>query len=87
MESDIVTSYKNKGIIIPELISLPFFKSFFQTNFPQEHLFFLMQNSWKPGICISYGCKQSYVLYWLHHDSLYTKGFYCNIYLYMIDNV
>ena len=23
----------------------------------------------------------------LHHDSLYTKGFYCNIYLYMIDNV
>ena len=25
MESGIVTSYKNKGIIIPELISLPFF--------------------------------------------------------------
>ena len=25
MESDIVTSYKNKGIMIPELISLPFF--------------------------------------------------------------
>ena len=46
-----------------------------------------MQNSWKPGIYISYGYKQSYVLYWLHHDSLYTKGFYCNIYLYMIDNV
>ena len=41
-----------------------------------------MQNSWKPGICISYGYKQSYVLYWLHHDSLYTKGFYCNIYVY-----
>ena len=37
------------------------------------------------GICISYGYKQRYVLYWLHHDSLYTKGFYCNIYLYMID--
>ena len=38
-----------------------------------------MQNSWKPGICISYGYKQSYVLYWLHHDSLYTKGFYWNL--------
>ena len=25
--------------------------------------------------------KQSYALYWLHHDSLYTKGFYCNIYI------
>ena len=25
MESGIVTSYKNKGIIIPELILLPFF--------------------------------------------------------------
>ena len=25
MENGIVTSYKNKGIIIPELISLPFF--------------------------------------------------------------
>ena len=25
MESGIATSYKNKGIIIPELISLPFF--------------------------------------------------------------
>ena len=25
MESGIVTSYKNKGIIIPELVSLPFF--------------------------------------------------------------
>ena len=42
MESGIVTSYKNKGIIIPELISLPFFlkssniclKIVFQTNFP-----------------------------------------------------
>ena len=28
MESGIVTSYKNKGIIIPELISLPFFLRF-----------------------------------------------------------
>ena len=26
-------------------------------------------------------------LYWLHHDSLYTKCFYCNIYLCMIHNV
>ena len=43
MKSGIVTSYKNKGIIIPELISLPFFLRssniclknwfFFQTNF------------------------------------------------------
>ena len=70
-----------------EVFKYLFKKIVFQTNFPEEHLFFLMQNAWKPGICISYGYKQSYVLYWLHHDSLFTKGFYCNIYLYMIDNV
>ena len=95
MESGIVTSYNNKGIIIPELISLPFFlrssniclKICFSDKFSLRAFNFPNANSWKTGICISYGYKQSYVLYWLHHDSLYTKGFYCNIYLYMIDNV
>ena len=31
-----------------------------QPNQPGFQEFFLMQNSWKPGICISYGYKQSY---------------------------
>ena len=66
MESGIVTSYKNKGIIIPELISLPFFlrssniclkKLFFRQIFLKSIYFFLIHNSWKPGICISYGYK------------------------------
>ena len=38
MESDIVTSYKNKGIIIPELISLPFFLR--SSNICLKKLFF-----------------------------------------------
>ena len=42
-----------------------------------------MQNSRKPGICISYSSKRSSALYWLHNDSLYAKGFYCNIYLFI----
>ena len=79
MESGIVTSYKNKGIIIPELISLPFFLK--SSNICLKNCFSDKFSLRKPGICISYGYKQSYVLYWLHHDSLYTKGFYCNIYL------
>ena len=69
--------------------SLPFFlrssniclKTCFFRQIFLKSIFFLMQNSWKPGICISYGYKQSYVLYWLHHDPLYTKGFYCKIYI------
>ena len=38
MESGIVTSYKNKGIIIPELISLPFFLR--SSNICLKKLFF-----------------------------------------------
>ena len=57
------------------------FKKLFLRQIFLKSIFFLMQNSWKPGICISYGYKQSYALYWLHHDSLYTKGFYCKIYI------
>ena len=41
---------------------------------------FFMQNSRKPGIYISYSSKRSSALYWLHNDSMYAKGFYCNIY-------
>ena len=46
-------------------------------------VFFFMKNSRKPGICISYSSKRSSALYWLHNDSLYAKGFYCSIYLFM----
>ena len=104
MESGIVTSYKNKGIIIPELISLPFFKStniclnncfldkFSLRAFILRHTKFLKtRNLHLFGSTLLHDkvilLFESYVLYWLHHDSLYTKGFYCNIFLYMIDNV
>ena len=42
-----------------------------------------MQKSRKQGICISNSSKRSSALYWLHNDALYTKGFYCNEYLFM----
>ena len=57
------------------------FTHVFQTIFSKEHVFFFMQNSRKPGICISYSSKRSSALYWLHNDSLYAKGFYCSMYL------
>ena len=56
------------------------FKKLFLRQIFLRAFIFLMQNSWKPWICFSYGYKQSYALYWLHHDTLHTKGFYCNIY-------
>ena len=81
MERDIVTTYKNNGIISP-------FVSVFKYLLKQElylRQLFVMQNPWKPGI--SYSSKRIYALYWLHHVSLYKNGFHCNINLFLIDNV
>ena len=90
MESGIVTSYKNKGIIIPKLISLPFFfrssniclKNCFSDKFSLRtfifpHAKFLKTRNLHP-LWLQTKCN---VLYWLRNDSMYTKGFHCNIYL------
>ena len=82
MEIGIVTSYKNKGIIIPELISLPFFlrssniclKNCFSDKFSLRAFIFPHAKSLKTRN-LHLLWLQSYVLYWLHHDSLYIKGF------------
>ena len=53
----------------------------------KEHVFFFMQNSRKPWICISYSFKRSSASYWLHNDSLYNKRFllqHTSIFLHVI---
>ena len=71
MESGIVTIYKNKGIITPELISLPFFlrssnicfKKCFSDNFFLRAFIYPHAKFLKTRNPISYAYKQSYALY------------------------
>ena len=76
MESSIVTTYKNKGIITPELISLPFvlrssnicFKKLFFRQIFLKGIYFssckIPENQESASLD---GSKQSYAAYWLHN--------------------
>ena len=85
MESGIVTSYKNKGIIIPEFISLPFFLR--SSNICLKNYFSsckIPENQESASIMVT-NKVMSYTDYTM--TPCIRKVFYCNIYLYMIDNV